>query len=634
MITREKNVIRTYLIDYLKLIDPNFKVNGKKNLFNCPICKKDNTANVFPLNGNRICCLDPKCEFRGDIFDLVKRTKQSLAQADDDTIIEYLKHKLNIQIKDDTEEILNKYKEAGFALIPLKGGYKDPNENKKPLSSSIEWQKSEYKNPKIWHDWLERGYNIGLNLGKVSNVIALDIDDPKTYEKVKHMLGDTLIQTTKRGHHHIYSYEPDFDEINHANLRNKGYEMELRTNNAYIVIAPSSVDGEIREWNNKKIITMPKELKTFLLDLINKDKLKLDPDNDIQECINTEKISVVDLKGQRNDTFIKLLGILRKKLNRDQADFVATVISNNLIDKPIPRKELVAMLNQIEKYKLYDKKDLADLVLKRLDIIKEGTAFTIASTIKHEQKDVEEVLKYLEDENKIISGGGNKYRRLEQVEWITGFDDFTIPIDFEVPYFSKYARFDKGNMIIIGGKTGHGKTHIVGNIIKKLEEQSNVKSIDLITTEAGSKIGNILQTLKVESEFVYRPKKNIVKHPTEIELRDNSITIIDWLKPKYGDYAQTENTFEHLHNQLKKHSGFLIVFVQLRKSNGEFFAMDMIENYASLVAKYKYKTIDGKDDNKNTFFETCKIRDSRTGMQYITIPTTFDNETKILELQT
>jgi len=631
MITREKSIIKTYLIEYLKFINKDFKVNGKKNLFDCPICHEENTANIFPPESHKICCLDPICEFRGDIFDLVRKTKLSLSKANDEPIIEYLKHKLHIEIKDDTKIILNKYKDADFALIPLKGGRKITKENKEALEG--EWQKSEHKNPKIWYDWLERGYGIGLNLGKVSNVIALDIDNPKTYEKLKHMLGDTLIQTTTRGHHFLYIYDTDFDDINHANLRSKGYEMELRANNAYIVIAPTSIEGEIREWNNNKIIEMPKELKIFLLDLINKDKLKLDPDNNIQNCIDNEKIDVVDLSGRRNDTFIKLLGIFRKKLNRDQADFVATVISNNLIDTPIPRKELVAMLNQIEKYKLYDKKDLADIVLKRLDIIKEGTAFTIASTLKYEQKDIEEVLKYLEDDNKIVSGGGNKYRRLEQVEWVTGFDDFSIPIDFEVPYFSKYARFDKGNMIIIGSKTGGGKTHLAGNIIKKLEEQSNVKYIDLITTESGSKIGNILQTLKVQSDFVYRPKKNIVKHPTEIELRDNSITIIDWLKPKYGDYAQTENTFEHLHNQLKKHGGFLIIFVQLRTSNEEFFAQDMVQNYASLVAKYRYKMIDGKEDNKNTFFETCKIRDSKTGMQYITIPTVFDNETKILELQ-
>jgi len=630
---REKNIIKTHLVDYLKLENPEFKVNGRKNLFDCPICHKENTANIFPLESHNICCLDPICSFRGDIFELIKRTKQSFKDADDEKIIEYLKHKLKIEIKDDTPEILNKYVEAGFALIPLKSGYKDPNENKKPLSSSIEWQKSEYKNIKVWEDWLERGYNIGLNLGKVSNVVALDIDDPKTFDKVKHLLGNTLIQTTKRGNHYLYSYESDFDNINHANLRTKGYEMELRANNAYIVIAPSSVEGEIRAWNKNKIIKMPKELKTFLLDLINKDKLKLDPDNNIQDCIDNEKLNVIDLSGRRNDTFIQTAGIFSKWLNHDQNLKVLNFLSNNWIDKPIPKKELIAMLNQIKKYRTYDKEELANTILQRLDIIKESTAFQIASTLKIDQSDVEDVLKYLEDQNKIIAGRGNTYKRLDQVEWVTGFDDFSIPIDFEVPYFSKYARFDKGNMIVIGAVTGGGKTHIVGNIIKKLEDQNSVKSIDLITTEAGSKIGNILQTLKVESEFVYRPKKNIVKHPTEIELRDNSITIIDWLKPKYGDYSQTENTFDHLHNQLKKHGGFLIVFVQLRKSNGEFFAQDMIENFASLVSKYKYKTTDGKIDNKNTFFETCKIRDSKTGLQYITIPTEFDDKTKILELQ-
>ena len=94
MILREKSIIKTYLIDYLKFINPNFKVSSKKNLFDCPICSKENTANIFPPESHKICCLDPECEFRGDIFELIKKTKQSLAQADDETIIEYLKYKL------------------------------------------------------------------------------------------------------------------------------------------------------------------------------------------------------------------------------------------------------------------------------------------------------------------------------------------------------------------------------------------------------------------------------------------------------------------------------------------------------------------------------------------------------------
>jgi len=124
------------------------------------------------------------------------------------------------------------------------------------------------------------------------------------------------------------------------------------------------------------------------------------------------------------------------------------------------------------------------------------------------------------------------------------------------------------------------------------------------------------------------PKK-IVKHPSDIELVDNAVTIIDWLKPKDGDFAKTDNTFEHLHNQLKKHKGFLIVFTQIRTSNKEFFAPDQVKNYGALVARYLFGN--GGKDSENTYFKTEKIRDSRNGQQYLEIPMYFDKDKKTLE---
>jgi len=621
-----KGQIKTYLLDYFKSENPNLKFVGDKDLFCCPICQKSEpTANFYPKNKNKIHCFNPVCNFTGDIFDLVRKTKKNFSDSDDNEIGTYLIHKLKIKIKNEIDDLIQLYKDADFALIPLIGGHSDPKMNKIPIKEAKEWEKSCHKNPVIWKDWIERGYNIGLNLGKVSNVIAIDIDSDDTYEKLKDMLGDTLIQTTKRGHHFLYNYDSDFDNVNHANLRSQGYEMELRANNAYIVIAPSSVEGEVREWNNQKMINMPKELKEFLIPLLNSSNNKSQNDK-IQEAIDKGELNIKDglrgLDGNCNDTFIKLGGILRKKLTIENTKWALNTF-NKALNEPMDNKVINGMINQLQKYKTYDKQELAKIVLERLDIIKEGTAYQISSSLRYEQKDIEEVLKYLEDENKIVDTGNRKYKKLQEVEWEQDFTDLGVPVDFEVPYFHSYASLDKGNMILIGAKTGGGKTHITGNIIKKLVDQ-NIHPY-LISTEAGSKIGKVCKYLGINiGDFSFKT----VDHPTDIELKDNVVTIIDWLKPKHGDYAKTESTFEHFNHQLQKHSGFLIILVQLRQT-GEFFAIDQISNYSALTAKYCYD----ETDNENTYFQTTKIRDSRTGLQYITIPTKFDPETKLLELK-
>lgn len=429
--------------------------------------------------------------------------------------------------------------------------------------------------------------------------------------------------------HWLFSYEEWMKDINHINFRPKGYDMEIRANNAYIAIAPSCCDGEVRKWNNKKICKMSKELKEFILGLIDKDTKNVE--EEIQESINKNELGLTNgltgLDGQCNDVFIKLGGIFRKKMTVDVTKYALHYV-NQLLEHPMDKNTMKGMGYQLEKYQTYDKKELSNEVIKRLETIKEATAYQIASSLKKEVKDIEDVLKYLEDENKVVALAGRKFKMLEDVEWVTDKSDMGVPIDFRMPYFHDYARFNVGGMIIIGSATGKGKSHIAGNFIKQLWKQKRVTH--LINTESDSGIGRITNHLKIPDEAYLVPKK-AVNHPTDIELKDNAVTVIDWLKMKDGDFTKTDNTFEHFSNQLKIHKGFMIIFTQIRTSDSKFFAPDQIANYGALVVKYLW----GNDgiDGENTHFLTTKIRDSKSGNQYLTIPTFFNQGTKILEIR-
>lgn len=622
---RTKNILKGYIIPYIESVTS--KIGKKDKIFTCPICKNEKkSASIYPVNSGRMVCYRPSCNFNGDIFDLVRHC-EGMEKWSDYDVKKYLTKLFDIKFPEDNcIKYFDIYTENGCFLFPLSSGSKIPIKD-------FSWKEDCTDNRSVWQDWYERGWGHGLVLGKKSGIIALDIDDEKTLEKIKPLLNETLTQTTKRGKHFCYKYDEEFDFLNHANLRNKKdkngepYEMEIRANNAYIVVAPTSVEGELREWNDKPIVPMNDKLKKFLMELIDKTESN-NEDDKIQEAIDSEKI--VNLSGKRNDTFVQTAGVFSKWVDRETNFKILNFLSNNWIDKPIPKHELNASLDQITKYRRFDKEEFANLVLERLKIIKEATAFQIAGSLKKDIKDVEDILSYLENQHKIIDLGNRRYKMLNNVEWTTDISNLSVPIDFEMPYFHKYSYFSKKNMVIIAARPGTGKTHITGNLLRKFIEQGI--NPDLITTEQDGNIGKVTDLLKIPPNSYAIPKEP-VSHPTDIELRDNKVTIIDWLKPMKGDYSKTEITFEHFRNQLDRHNGFLIIMSQLRKSNNDYFASDLFEQYGAFVCKYLLTEKDGLVDNINTYFEVTKCRDTKIGKQHMIIPTKYDPDTKTIELR-
>jgi hypothetical protein len=183
-------------------------------------------------------------------------------------------------------------------------------------------------------------------------------------------------------------------------------------------------------------------------------------------------------------------------------------------------------------------------------------------------------------------------------------------------------------MLCIGAKTGIGKSYISLNIIRKLlENKVQPKGgIRYLSSEPGNRFAKIAMELKLkEGDFYfcnhYQPEK--------IELEDEAVTIIDWLLPE--DFSQTANLYKIFARQLDKHGGICYIFSQL-KEDGSFYAEQMVKFFASFAAKYFYTEKNGIKDNQNTYFNTEKIRESKTMQQYLTIPTYFDDK-KFLELK-
>ena len=339
--------------------------------------------------------------------------------------------------------------------------------------------------------------------------------------------------------------------------------------------------------------------------------------------IKPKDFKIKELKGNFNNSWVQLGGVLRKQLNPNNVKYVLHVLNKHLLEGHIPSNEIEGMCRELEKYDLFDEQALAERVLQYIKEAEGATKTDVERALEEKKIVVDKILAYLRREGYIVQKG-RYYKPIQKVEWQTNFTDFGKKLSFKVPYFDKYATFRHGDCIVIGAKTGTGKTHQAMNIIKKLIAQGVVANY--IPSEGGGRFSVISQQLGLkEGDFRFPKKeKSSRTRPEDIELEDNAVTIIDWLLP--GDYATTDKIFERFDQQLEVHGGLLIVFVQLN-SDGRFYANEMMKFFPSWVCKFLYE--DDKDRTAS-YFETDKIREGTYGRTYAKIPCIYDPKTKLL----
>jgi len=166
-------------------------------------------------------------------------------------------------------------------------------------------------------------------------------------------------------------------------------------------------------------------------------------------------------------------------------------------------------------------------------------------------------------------------------------------------------------------------SHLTVNFIEQFVKQGICPK--LITTEADSGVGEIAiaRGLK-EGDFKFWQTSN----PIDVPFKENEVRIIDWLKAPNSEFAKLDTVYEGLNNNLVNFGGLLIIFAQLRKENNTFWSENMVEQFASVVAKFNYVERNGIVDNLHPEFTTTKIRRPKTNKQYVTIPLEYLPETK------
>lgn len=636
---QNKNHIKSYIQDYLAKIIPDFQKKAK--MFTCPKCGEV-TANIFPPNSHKVFCYSPDCQSLGDIFDIC-REKEFDGNEDipKEDIAKHLIEKFSIKTDSHINQLLEKYASWKWDLVPIANDKKIPTEKA--------WTTKNHKDIREWQTWLKNKSGLGVKTGAISSTTSIDVDlitkeeseiwqkgtAKKKIEDIKKkkeegmiklkemkIFNDTVMQDSGwKGVHFFYNYEADIPK---CSFDYEGLHFDVENDGGYILIEPSTFAGKTRKITGDEIVSMSKDLKEMILANTGH---KVSTLNNTDESIeNNEEALIKGLEGCCNSTFVKVGGVFRKFMNVRQTEQSLNVINKYMLDNPMDSKSMRAMLQSIERYHKADINTISQEILNHMHIVKDAHVRDLRECLGYDRKDLEQAIRYLCDHKKLMKIKKDLYRLIEDIEWQEDFLSLIKPLDCNIPYFNKYANFNRGSMIIIGAKSGSGKTHVNVNLMKKFIDAGHYPY--LLSTEGGGGFAKTAQTLGLkEGDFAYK----VMKDPSLATLKPNAITIIDWLKAPESEYAKTDLMYEKINEQLIEKGGIAIIFAQLKTETSKFYAEDQTTFYASLVAKFIYPTVNGVTDNLQPYFHTIKVRDSKVGKQFIDIPLIFNSDTKILE---
>jgi len=617
-----KKIILNYLKAYLELKKIKMKKTGTIISLVCPFCgREDLTANIIPNTStiHAFCC-----KRKYDLIDIARKL-DNLEDKKDEEVLQYLKELLDIKVitkkdEDELEKHLDFYVKNGFSLVPIVANKKFP-----PIEKG--WTEKEHKNKNEVKQWIANGLNIGLRTGRVSGVTILDIDQKPIPEEIKAIIGDTLVQESTNGFHLVYKYDSELPKT-----RIDKFKIDLENDGGYVVFYPSKINGIQRKIEElKPIITMPEKLKKLLLsNIVASSKTNSEK---ITEAIETENFKINpkvlqlkndNLDGSCNTEFVKLGGVLRKRLNNQQTSYVLHTLNNHLLESPMDKKVITSMVNELNRYSSADENELIHKILTYLKEVKISTKSDLELAVTGEwtkgetKKQLNRLLRNLVTDGKIILRGRN-IEIIEEMQWSDELINVGVPIDFEVPYLHDHSYFNWNDLVIIASKTKYGKTTLSMNMVRRLVQQG-IKPYYLYSETGGRFSKTALHLGMKDGDFFH----SFITDPRKLILpkKERSVIIFDWIRPP--DFATVDNLFAELAEKIKASDGFLISFMQL-KANNEYFAPNLLAQYPALVCKYVYEA---EDDGLYTKFQITELRDGKIKGKVFDVPCKYDWHTK------
>lgn len=244
------------------------------------------------------------------------------------------------------------YARRGWSVIPLRfsGSIED---RKRPLLDSWEpYQHARATGDQIrawWQKWPSA--NIGLVMGAVSGLVALDLDGPNAVallRDAKVSLPRTAAVQTARGYHAIYAH-PGYEVPNRVKLLSDGEKsgVDVRGDGGYVV-APPSVHGSgwVYQW-----VVKPEEgiapLPAGVAGLLSRQS---NGDAEAHDATWFDQAWQGIPDGQRNDTAARLAGYwLHVTTGNEEATYRAMEAWAMRCQPPMDVKELRATIRSVSR---------------------------------------------------------------------------------------------------------------------------------------------------------------------------------------------------------------------------------------------------------------------------------------------
>ncbi len=242
------------------------------------------------------------------------------------------------------------YCRRGWSVIPIRftGSIED---RKRPLLDAWEPYQRERASEEQIHSWWQRWpqANIGVVMGAVSGLIALDLDGPNAVPLLRDshvFLPQTAAVQTKRGYHAFYQH-PGYEIPNRAKLLSDGdgSGVDVRGDGGYVV-APPSVHGSgwVYQWvrsPDEGIAPLPPGVAALL-------SRQSNGEVEAQDASWFEQVWQGVPEGQRNDAATRLVGYwLAVTKGNEEATYRAMEAWAARCEPPMALKELRATIRSV-----------------------------------------------------------------------------------------------------------------------------------------------------------------------------------------------------------------------------------------------------------------------------------------------
>lgn len=383
----------------------------------------------------------------------------------------------------------------GMSVIPLKG-------DKRPyIASWKEYQEKRASQAEIkewWAKWPSA--NIGIITGKISNITVVDFDiERKNGAIVKQadrsfFPATTIVQTGSGGFHYYYQYNPAIQTgariLDMVDIRNDG---------GYVVAPPSKTDtigdklgGEYKVINGTKPVEFP---------------LHLFGVKPRREFLPVEGVG----QGSRNETATKMAGVLLRRFSSNEWELAWSLLKgwNAKNNPPLSEYELKNVFNSISKREA-TKRETDMPVLEEDD----SEVLPLAEVAKFYEKKVDAIALGFDEIDKAMRGG-----------------------------------MIEGDMIVVSGLSGEGKTHLCQSITYDLA-QRKIPSVWFSYEVSMDELWRRFQDMGADDKMIsYSPLKLVLKNPTWIQNKlleakqkyGAKIAFIDHLGYLEKDVAKSED---------------------------------------------------------------------------------------------